>query len=110
MHPEPHRRRGIPYNDATFVHYFNVPRAQIGWCYNWDSTTTDPHTPYLEYVPMLWGSDAQYTQRWWDAVTRAANVQPADPTHLLGFNEPDNCVYGSTSSYSSQTDLFVNQS
>jgi hypothetical protein len=27
------------------------------------------------------------------AVTRAANAQIDMPTHLLGFNEPDNCQY-----------------
>jgi hypothetical protein len=92
MTAEAHRRRGVPYNDASFPRLFVTTGAQVGWCYNWDFTTVDSHTPYLEYVPMLWGNDPQHNRGWWDAVVHAANVKTDEATHLLGFNEPDNCV------------------
>jgi hypothetical protein len=83
----PHRR-GIAYNNPNFVQLFNTPNNLASWCYNWAPTTGGTNTPF-EYVPMLWGD--RDTGGWWSAVQRAAGAQIDSPTHLLGFNEPDNC-------------------
>lgn len=90
MKAEPHRRRGIAYNDEKFVRYFNVENTQVGWGYNWYSTGDLSGTAF-EYVPMLWGDHDEFTGKWLDGIKRAANEQPDNPTHLLAFNEPDMC-------------------
>jgi hypothetical protein len=86
--PAGSRRRGIPYNNPSFVQLFDVTDNQVGWCYNWAPVTDETHTPF-EYVPMLWGD--RDNGDWWKAVLRASNNLKDMPTHLLGFNEPDNC-------------------
>lgn len=91
MEAELGRRRGIAFNNPAFVQYFDVKNTQIGWCYNWYATTTDTHTPRFEYVPMLWGDSPRLTAKWYEGVKHAADEQPDKPTHVLGFNEPDNC-------------------
>ncbi|KAL5114957.1 hypothetical protein ACEQ8H_007129 [Pleosporales sp. CAS-2024a] len=87
------RRRGVAFNDAGMVSHFAVKDGQMGWCYNWDSYSADTHTSF-EYIPMLWGNGGGSTSKWWDAVNHAAGVIKDNPTHLLGFNEPDNCAPG----------------
>jgi hypothetical protein len=89
MYPDA-RRRGIAYNNPGFVHHFDVHDSGVGWCYNWYPRSEGTNTPF-EYVPMLWSDAEDQTSIWWEAVQRAANAQINDPTHLLGFNEPDNC-------------------
>jgi hypothetical protein len=84
-------RRGIAYNNLEFTRYFNVKDNQIGWTYNWYSTTAE-HGTLFEYIPMLWGNSPTFTDKWWDAVNHAAGVIKENPTHLLSFNEPDNCM------------------
>lgn len=91
MIAEPSRRRGIAYNNPDFVRYFYVQNAQVGWIYNWYSTTHDTNTPAWEYVPMLWGDREEMTANWLAGVKKAANEQYNSPTHVLSFNEPDNC-------------------
>jgi hypothetical protein len=82
------RRRGVAFNNPNFVHLFNTPNNLASWCYNWAPTSGSTNTPF-EYVPMLWGD--RDNGGWWNAVQRAATAQINSPTHLLGFNEPDNC-------------------
>jgi hypothetical protein len=65
-------RRGIPFNNP--------------------SPLSEETNAWFEFVPMLWGANSD-SGAWWKAVTRAANAQIDMPTHLLGFNEPDNCQY-----------------
>ena len=84
------KKRGVAYNREEYVQYFNIPDGQIGWAYNWDQLTKPTNTPF-EYVAMLWDNSEGSVSRWNEAVTRSALAQPDDPTHLLGFNEPDNC-------------------
>ncbi|KAH7406333.1 hypothetical protein DE146DRAFT_609219 [Phaeosphaeria sp. MPI-PUGE-AT-0046c] len=98
MVAEPGRRRGIPYNNPDFVQYFHVKNAQVGWIYNWYSTTHDTHSGGFEYVPMLWGIRDDMTANWLAGAQKAADEQPDSPTHLLSFNEPDNCEPGAGSS------------
>lgn len=92
MRPEAGRRRGIAYNDPSMVQYFNDPNALIGWGYNWYSQTANLKWPALEYVPMLWSNSPSLIGNWQDAVRSAVDVYPNQPTHLMGFNEPDNCA------------------
>jgi hypothetical protein len=84
-------RRGVSFNNPSFVHYFDIPNNQVGWCYNW-SPLSEETNAWFEFVPMLWGANSD-SVAWMKAVTRAANAQIDMPTHLLGFNEPDNCQY-----------------
>jgi hypothetical protein len=92
MEAEPGRRRGIAYNDPNLVQYFNVKDAQLGWGYNWYSQPGSLNWPSLEYVPMLWGNSQSLIGNWNDAVRSAVNVYFDKPTHLMAFNEPDNCA------------------
>jgi hypothetical protein len=105
MSPGP-RRRGIAYNKPDYVHHFNVEGSNVGWCYNWFPLSDETNTPF-EYVPMLWGDTSEQTNIWWSAVQRAANAQIDSPTHLLGFNEPDNCQYVHVSSNVHTSRLFT---
>jgi hypothetical protein len=91
MDAELGRRRGIAYNNPDFVKYFYVKNAQVGWVYNWYRMGTGLNAPSWEYVPMLWGTQPDMTAGWNDGWKHAADEQPNSPTHLLSFNEPDNC-------------------
>jgi hypothetical protein len=42
---------------------------------------------------MLRSNSAENTGSWLDSVNRSANVIVTNPTHLLGFHEPDICQY-----------------
>jgi hypothetical protein len=91
MSPDP-KRRGLPYNDPSYVHHFDVPDNKINWAYNWASLSDETHAQF-EFVPMLWNGGTGHTSVWPYATQRAAECQIDSPTHLLGFNEPDNCQY-----------------
>ena len=91
MHAELGRRRGIAYNNPDFVRYFDKPNVQIGWTYNWYRLPMGVDTTSWEYVPMLWGNHPDMTGAWAEAVKKAAGQITNSPTHLLSFNEPDNC-------------------
>lgn len=84
-------RRGIAYNNPAYVSYFNVEGTHTTWCYNWDSTSPATSGPF-EFVAMLHSNHPDHTGKWAAAVERSARAQPDNPTHLLGFNEPDNCL------------------
>lgn len=47
----------------------------------------------FEYVPMLHSLRNDHVWRWKDDAMKAINGNREWPTHLLGFNEPDNCEY-----------------
>lgn len=103
----PHRR-GIAYNEAKFVKYFDVDGSQVTWfvlssdiipiivlnlrrTYNWDSRPNGDTNTWHEYVPMLHSNRPDHTRRWSSDVQAAAFANKDVSTHLLGFNEPDNC-------------------
>lgn len=82
-------RRGIPFNDVSLPQHFNVYGSHVTWMYNWDSRTTATDLWY-EFVPMLHSLRADHTGKWKEDAEHAAR-RGDGPTHLLGFNEPDNC-------------------
>ncbi|KAL6712369.1 hypothetical protein ACN47E_000246 [Coniothyrium glycines] len=83
-------RRGVAYNDPEVVRLFLSDESKITWCYNWDSRTGATNTPY-EFVPMLHSLRTDHIGRWRGDAERAINAIKTMPTHLLTFNEPDNC-------------------
>jgi len=88
----PRLRRGVAYNNPSFANYFDVVNAggQVSWSYNWGLFPTEQNT-HFEFIPMLWSNQDSSTSKWWDAVKKAAGQIKENPTHLLAFNEPDNC-------------------
>ena len=46
---------------------------------------------WYEFVPMLHSDRPDHTGKWAGDVKAAASQNLDLPTHLLGFNEPDNC-------------------
>ncbi len=58
-------------------------QLNTGWFYNWNNNNTP--LPNYEYVPMAWGAGG--------ALPAAINlvIQKKKTTHVLGFNESDNC-------------------
>ena len=58
--------------------------------YNWDSRPGATNT-WHEFVPMLHSDKPDCTNKWNNDVRAAAMFNTDWPTHLLGFNEPDNC-------------------
>ena len=79
------KKRGLAYNDASLLSGFVSADSQVAWCYNWASSSAA--TPSgVEYVPLLWGMQAEFTSVW-NANANAA--LEAGATHLMGFNEPD---------------------
>lgn len=85
-------RRGIAYNNVDYVYLFQQDQRHTTWCYNWDSRPYRD-TP-VEFVPMLHSMRDDHTSPWRDNVYKAINGNLKTPTHVLGFNEPDNCVNG----------------
>lgn len=60
-----------------------IAGLNAGWFYNWSSNENTK--PDLEYVPMAWGAGGASPS----SVSQI--IQKANVTHLLGFNESDNC-------------------
>jgi hypothetical protein len=87
--PSDHRR-GVAYNNPDLVHLFPLQGGHVGWCYNWDSRTGPTETPY-EFVPMLHSLRPEHVSRWRGDAERAIYANKDMPTHVLAFNEPDNC-------------------
>ncbi len=58
-------------------------QLNTGWFYNWNNNNNS--LPNYEYVPMAWGAGG--------ALPAAINLvtQKKKTTHVLGFNESDNC-------------------
>ncbi|KAF3031850.1 hypothetical protein E8E12_003067 [Didymella heteroderae] len=89
-------RRGVAYNDADYLKYFSVPGSHVTWTYNWDSRSNVDASAYtgFEFVPMLHSNRPDHTGKWVVDVWNAAFGNKDLPTHLLGFNERDNCDAG----------------
>lgn len=82
-------RRGIAYNEVRFIDLFDSSTGHTTWCYNWDS---EPYAvSKYEFVPMLHSMRDDHTGKWRANAMEAINGDRDMPTHLLGFNEPDNC-------------------
>jgi hypothetical protein len=76
--------RVVPWNWVTKKGtggFYN--QLDAGWYYNWGLGSTS--LPNYEYVPMAWGSGG--------ALPASLNqiLQKKQTTHVLGFNESDNC-------------------
>ncbi|MBC6490393.1 glycosyl hydrolase [Flavihumibacter stibioxidans] len=76
--------RVVPWNWVTKKGtggFYN--QLDAGWFYNWNFTNNPQ--PNYEYVPMAWGASG--------ALPSALNqmMQKKKTTHVLGFNESDNC-------------------
>lgn len=72
-------KKGAAYNDASLVSLV----TDVSWAYNWADSVGGTLPSGVEYVPMLWGSDATG----WTAAVEAALASGS--TAILGFNEPD---------------------
>ncbi|KAJ4983387.1 hypothetical protein SVAN01_11122 [Stagonosporopsis vannaccii] len=90
----PGNRRGVAYNDIRFVKYFDIYGSHVSWAYNWDSRPGGNLNTGYEFVPMLHSNHADHTSKWAASAQAAALSSGDGPTHLLGFNEPDNCEPG----------------
>lgn len=73
-------------NNSSERSQANNPRT-----YNWDSRPNGATNAWYEFVPMLHSDRPDHTGKWAGDVRTAAMQNPNYPTHLLGFNEPDNC-------------------
>jgi hypothetical protein len=76
--------RVVPWNWVTKKGTgFRFPELDAGWFYNWNLTGNPD--PNYEYVPMAWGAGG----------ASPANINTMigkkSTTHVLGFNESDNC-------------------
>lgn len=76
--------------------------------YNWDSRSNADASAYagLEFVPMLHSNRPDHTGKWDSDVRNAALANRNLPTHVLGFNEPDNCECASPLYLESITNMF----
>ena len=79
------KKRGAAYNDATLLPGFASSNSQVSWAYNWASSTSAIPSG-LEYVPLLWGMQDEFTSVW-NAHADAALASGS--SHLMSFNEPD---------------------
>lgn len=86
-------KRGVAYNDPSFLSAFVGDGSNSTWCYNWGSIykqgfeSKSVEVPKdLEYVPMLWGTSDSFTLDW---EKNANSAIGAGAEHLLAFNEPD---------------------
>ncbi|KAF2818788.1 hypothetical protein CC86DRAFT_460919 [Ophiobolus disseminans] len=99
----PKARRGVAFNKPDYIKLFAAEGGHVKWSYNWDSAPIDTNT-YFEYVPMLRSNDPSHTGPWLDRVKRSADFIKENPTHLLGFNDPDICANGASGSCMSVDD------
>ncbi|KAI4195535.1 MAG: hypothetical protein LQ346_003405 [Caloplaca aetnensis] len=77
--------RGLVYNEASLTSHFD--NANVGWLYNWDSTTGGTVDTSKEFIPMLWDTLTPFHTPRWEENAEAAIA--AGSKHLLAFNEPD---------------------
>ncbi|SCZ90577.1 BZ3500_MvSof-1268-A1-R1_Chr9g10885 [Microbotryum saponariae] len=79
-------QKGLGYNTASLLSQFER-RKSLAWAYNWANSVNNGNQPALspevDFVPMLWGSDATG----WSAAAKKRIAQGGK--YLLGFNEPD---------------------
>ncbi|KAF2463596.1 uncharacterized protein BDR25DRAFT_383449 [Lindgomyces ingoldianus] len=83
------KKRGLAFNDPKVTKLFKTGNSKVSWMYNWASSTSGAAN--LEFVPMLWGKDADHTSKWAADVEKYVN---AGTTHAMSFNEPDQCGAG----------------
>jgi len=75
--------RVMPWNWVTKKGANKFKEIGNTWTYNWNNTSTS--LPEMEYAPMAWGAGGV-------SPTAIANyLQMKKVTHVLGFNESDNC-------------------
>jgi len=68
--------------------YDNDPSVDTAWYYNWGGSVAlgqDPNPFRGEYVPMSWGANGSFPEKIPDYLAMD------QVTHLLSFNEPDDC-------------------
>lgn len=76
--------RVVPWNWTTKKGTGGIyPQVDAGWYYNWGLGSTSQ--PNYEYVPMAWGAGGASPASINDLIRKKKT------THLLGFNESDNC-------------------
>ena len=64
---------------------------QITWMYDWEAVIDGTPVSGLDYVPLLHSNEDWCTSGW---STNVANAQKNyKVTHVLSFNEPDQCGY-----------------
>jgi hypothetical protein len=89
-----HQRRGIAFNEPTFLPYFQGDGSLITWKYNWDSKT-DESKAWFRFVLMLHSLREDHVGPWKANAENQARSNYYDhnktQTWLLAFNEPDNC-------------------
>ncbi|KUJ24693.1 uncharacterized protein LY89DRAFT_548228, partial [Mollisia scopiformis] len=96
-------KRGLAYKSAKYVQNFQAPGSQVSWAYNWASDMDPTYPSYLEFVPMLWGNSTGHTSSWVSNVNKAL---ARGSSHLLAFNEPDNCGGGACMTPQSAVDAY----
>ncbi|KAF2198133.1 hypothetical protein GQ43DRAFT_379378 [Delitschia confertaspora ATCC 74209] len=77
-------KRGVPYNDGKLANLFLGGSNKVKWAYNWDSSRGDLDKS-IEYVPMLHDTLTVNTAKFRE------NVKKSGATHIMSFNEPDQC-------------------
>lgn len=75
--------RVMPWNWVTKKGASKFKEVGNTWTYNWNRTGES--LPNMEYAPMAWGGDGAT-----DAAV-AQYIAKDNVTHVLGFNESDNC-------------------
>lgn len=75
-------KRGLAFNHVSAA----TPFANVAsWGYDWSPLKDGKLPAGIEYVPMLWGTDANHLNGYSDAIkSYGSNIKC-----LLGFNEPD---------------------
>lgn len=102
-------KRGFAYNNITLVNEFtdNMQCTKCSWAYNWNSTDNGLLRNSLNFVPMLWSTAKEHTDRW---PQNADAMIQSGSTHILSFNEcdrPDQCDLDAASAAAAHVE-FVN--
>lgn len=75
---------------STYTHAFKG-KDQITWMYDWEAVIDGTPISGLEYVPLLHSNQDWCTSGWSNNVANAQKNY--DVSHVLSFNEPDQCGY-----------------
>ena len=75
-------RRGLAYNSSSPSLDIFDGASDIGWGVDWSSSRGQLPSKYM-FVPQLWSDADKFTGSW------DADVQNAQASNLLSFNEPD---------------------
>lgn len=83
-------KRGMAYNDAALANTFGSSCPNCGWGYGWSAYSQSAGSTELDstynFIPLLHGDDAMYTNDW---ATAAAAAIKSGSKALFSFNEPD---------------------